>query len=275
MVRDPVAQTLGVEPSMHVRDLALALLVASAAAAPVHANAAPTAVMSWSCVDLSCSFFDNSTDDTGIVAWSWDFGDGEGSMEQHPAHEYAADGVYNVSLTVWDDQMANTTVVEVVEVSTPAYPPFAQFGWHCDAMTCTFVDTSLEGSAPLASWHWDFGDGATSTEQDPVHAFASGGAHTVTLTVTDAEGRQDSGTRTVGVIVLQVSEDKQKGQRVAVLSWSAATGTTVDVHQDGSHLATTQNDGSFEVAGGKGKPTTHAFQVCGMQACSNVVEAAI
>lgn len=61
-----------------------------------------------------------------------------------------------------------------------------------------------EGSAPLTvqftgsgvspvSWNWDFGDGTTSTEQNPVHKYANAGYYTVTLTVTSSNGQ----TRTV------------------------------------------------------------------------------
>jgi PKD repeat protein len=50
-----------------------------------------------------------------------------------------------------------------------------------------FTDTSrlAEGIDPVTSWMWDFGDGATSTEQDPVHTYEEAGLYTVTLTVSN------------------------------------------------------------------------------------------
>jgi PKD repeat protein len=52
-------------------------------------------------------------------------------------------------------------------------------------MDITFTDTSILGDAINLTWSWDFGDGNTSTEQNPMHNYSMGGNYTVTLTVTD------------------------------------------------------------------------------------------
>ena len=46
----------------------------------------------------------------------------------------------------------------------------------------------LTGAEPVTAWKWDFGDGATSSEQNPVHAYQDAGVYTVTLAVTSASG---------------------------------------------------------------------------------------
>ena len=51
-----------------------------------------------------------------------------------------------------------------------------------------FSDQSIAEDASITSWHWDFGDGMTSSEQNPVHRFENTGRHTVSLTVTSAQG---------------------------------------------------------------------------------------
>ncbi len=61
------------------------------------------------------------------------------------------------------------------------------------------LDVSFTGSAStddtgIANYFWDFGDGNTSTEADPIHTFSSVGGFTVTLTVTDIDGLSDSAT---------------------------------------------------------------------------------
>ncbi|HWG89369.1 MAG TPA: PKD domain-containing protein [Candidatus Thermoplasmatota archaeon] len=58
-----------------------------------------------------------------------------------------------------------------------------------------FEDASTPGRDALAAWRWDFGDGTTSLEQNPVHTYAYGGKYTVTLTVTD--GLLNGATRTM------------------------------------------------------------------------------
>lgn len=65
--------------------------------------------------------------------------------------------------------------------------------------TVHFVDES-EDDLAIRDWHWDFGDGSTSTAQHPEHAFPAAGVYDVTLTVTDVEGKQDQRTRTVTVV---------------------------------------------------------------------------
>jgi len=61
-----------------------------------------------------------------------------------------------------------------------------------------FHGSAYGGTEPY-TWHWDFGDGATSNEQNPTHAYSKAGTYTVTLTVTDSNGKQASDTAKVTV----------------------------------------------------------------------------
>lgn len=54
--------------------------------------------------------------------------------------------------------------------------------------TTRFFDQSTDADGPIVSWAWDFGDGGTSSEQNPTHTFAQPGNYTVTLTVVDHSG---------------------------------------------------------------------------------------
>ncbi len=51
-----------------------------------------------------------------------------------------------------------------------------------------FIDRSTDADDQLVSWSWDFGDGETSSERNPLHTYAAPGDYTVSLTVTDASG---------------------------------------------------------------------------------------
>jgi PKD repeat protein len=85
--------------------------------------------------------------------------------------------------------------------------PHADFHWSCQGLTCHFTDNSSDpdGNGTIASWSWDFGDGATgannvSREKDPTHDFSAPGTYTVTLIVTDNAGVSDTAsTRSVEV----------------------------------------------------------------------------
>jgi chitodextrinase len=92
--------------------------------APPPENNAPVAAFTSSCNDLICSFTDESNDQDGTVAsWIWDFGDGTSSSSRHPNHTYEAEGSYEVTLLVTDDDAATGTVIQTVTVIAPPAGP--------------------------------------------------------------------------------------------------------------------------------------------------------
>jgi PKD repeat protein len=82
-------------------------------------------------------------------------------------------------------------------------PPTAAFTSSCNAQgSCSFDGSgSSDGDGTIASYAWTFGDGGTSTQQQPTHAYAASGSYDVTLTVTDNGGASRSVTQTVSVTV--------------------------------------------------------------------------
>jgi hypothetical protein len=85
-------------------------------------NVSPTASFTANCTDLDCSFDGSaSTDPDGaVVAYDWDFGDGNSSSEEMPMNVYAASGTYAVSLTVTDNEGATNVDSEDVMVDDGA-----------------------------------------------------------------------------------------------------------------------------------------------------------
>jgi PKD repeat protein len=168
-------------------------------------NADPVAAFSAACDALACTFTDASTDPDGasdIVSREWDFGDGNTSTETSPAHTYAAAGTFTVTLTVTDAADASNTATDEVTVSTtPNVAPVADFDFICNAEECTFTDASTDTDGTVASWSWDFGDGNTSTEENPVHTYTITELTTfdVELTATDDDGATHSVTKQVAV----------------------------------------------------------------------------
>jgi PKD repeat protein len=77
----------------------------------VPANTPPTASFSYACSSLDCVFDGSpSSDDAGIASYAWDFGDGGGSSLIAPAHTYASQGKYTVTLAVVDTAGAGDSV---------------------------------------------------------------------------------------------------------------------------------------------------------------------
>jgi PKD repeat protein len=168
-------------------------------------NQSPTASFTESCSDLACSFNSagSSDPDGSIVGYSWTFGDGTTSTEANPSHTYSAGGTYRVTLQVRDDDNATDEEDRQVAVTAPPPPnqvPTAAFSESCSDLTCSF--SSGESSDPdgsIVSYSWTFGDGATSTEPNPDHTYASGGTYAVTLQVRDDDNATDDETRQVTV----------------------------------------------------------------------------
>lgn len=143
----------------------------------------PVANFSYS-GDPVVNFTDLST--FGPTSWSWDFDDGGFSSLQNPNHTFALNGTYNVCLTATNALGSDTDCKNVVIDSY--LPPVASFTFSGDP-TVDFTDLSTE--IPT-SWFWDFGDGFTSTDQNPTHTFLDNGTYYVCLTATNAVGSNTS-----------------------------------------------------------------------------------
>jgi len=121
-------------------------------------------------------------------SWYWEFGDGTTSALQNPTHTYSTPNTYTVNLTVINykgtDKVAKTGYI--TKIIPPV--PIADFTANTTSGTYPLPVQFTDASANTpSSWSWDFGDGTTSTEKNPVHWFGSG-TFTVNLTVTNSGG---------------------------------------------------------------------------------------
>lgn len=125
--------------------------------------------------------------------YSWDFGDGTYGSGQTVTHTYNPQGIamYLVGLTtiVMDstgmDSCFYTSYQEVWLQNDPgcnAY--FSYFSDPANPATINFIDMSYDPNGwPPSAWYWEFGDGTSSTEQNPIHTYADTGYYTVCLTI--------------------------------------------------------------------------------------------
>jgi len=142
----------------------------------------------FGCDQLTVTFEDQTTPAGTIVSWLWAFGDGGTSTDQHPTHVYDGLGSYNVTLTTTDNAgCVNTATVtgavQGIQLPTPAFISNAVLGCVGDVFTFT-----SQSSADAVNFLWNFGDGSTSTAQNPTHSYASVGNFTVSLTVSNSQG---------------------------------------------------------------------------------------
>ncbi len=133
--------------------------------------------------------------------------------------------------------------------------PIASFTFACTDLTCTFDGTgSSDPDGSISSHAWNFGDGTTGSGATPVKTYLSEGTRTVTLTVTDNGGKTGATSQDVtttapptsgGEFTLEVSTRANKKWNFASLTWSGASGSSVDIVRNGATVATTSNNGSF------------------------------
>ncbi|WP_200975645.1 PKD domain-containing protein [Echinicola sp. 20G] len=115
------------------------------------------------------------------VTFSWDFGDGNTSTEESPIHTYEAAGTYTVVLNA---TAQGGTTVETSQEITVEGPPLADYTFDDEGLTVNFNNTSEN----VVTYSWDFGDGNTSTEENPSHTYVAEGTYTVVLTATSEDG---------------------------------------------------------------------------------------
>jgi len=114
----------------------------------------------------------------------WRVGDGNSIVLESPSYTYDEIGTYEVRHEIIDDCEKYTYTKEIVIIDDSFAVPSAAFIYdnQNNDFNFTFEDTS---TGEVDSWLWDFGEGNTSTEQNPNHAYAKYGSYEVCLTVTN------------------------------------------------------------------------------------------
>ena len=137
-------------------------------------------VQSSVCASTFVEFQDKSTGQ--ITGYKWNFGDGSpASYAQNPKHIYKDTGTFDITLYVFNNGCLDSAKMKS---SVHVSPPYANFsvGFKCyNNFTRDFHDKSV-GASTLS---WDFGDGTTSTQNNPSHTFASKGTYIVKFIVTN------------------------------------------------------------------------------------------
>ncbi len=130
---------------------------------------------------------------TGAVSWSWTFGDGASSLLQNPMHTYLQEGNFDIRLAVKSNKGCTYAqgwkgFIEIDKLTTNIKADKRQ---GCAPLTVAFRDTT-SSLFPVTQWFWDFGDGTTSTQNDPLHTYQDTGSYKVKLITTNAAGCTDT-----------------------------------------------------------------------------------
>lgn len=137
--------------------------------------------------------FKNTTQDTNITGFIWDFGDGTPTFTgvEPPVHTYTGDQeYYTVTLTATNALGCSNTEIKAEYIHI-TQPPLALFNVDPSIQisipnyTFKFIDESQNNPD---QWVWDFGDGSGSSERNPSHTYADTGLYKVTLKVINQSG---------------------------------------------------------------------------------------
>lgn len=138
--------------------------------------------------------------------------------------------------------------------------PVARYIEVCTQLSCVFTDASTDADGTITTWAWDFGDNSTANvKTPPAHVYATAGAKTVALTVTDNGGATNTFTKTVTVTAGPANQ-------LPVASFDLPTDCTAGT-PCGFHSTSTDADGTIantswtfgDAAVGDGPDATHTY----------------
>lgn len=154
------------------------------------------------CAPFNVKFTDKSVAGSGTVSnWIWDFGDGNVSTEQNPQHTYNISDTFDVSLTVVNSFGCRKTIrdTSLIKVGGLIRAGFTYTYNNICKPPSTIKFNDLSISKTPITYQWTFGDGAASTEKDPVHIYTTSGNFTAQLIIINEEGCSDTTSQTISI----------------------------------------------------------------------------
>ena len=168
------------------------------------------AVSTPACQSERVTFTDQSTTSAGSVIskWIWSFGDGSPLVNaangNQQSHIFTSAGNYTASLVVETPSGCKSVLSSQQIIIGPK--PVANFNFSGACLptgAAPFTDQSFVTAGNISQWQWDFGDGSTSSSQNPVHNYSSAGPFNVTLKVTSDKGCVDDSVKVMDKIFAQ------------------------------------------------------------------------
>jgi PKD repeat protein len=142
--------------------------------------------------------FDATSSSGQIDTYNWNFGDGQTATGATVTHPFNIAGTYTVELTVTGPGGSNKKTADI-SASAPIAPPVAAFDGTPNTGTAPLdVQFTNQTAGDGLSFTWDFSDGASSNDREPLHRFEAPGNYVVRLTAT-GPGGQNTAEMTISV----------------------------------------------------------------------------
>ena len=157
----------------------------------------------WNVPDSGCVnkpiTFQNASSPSPVSS-VWTFGDGTSSTQINPVKTYTSSNTYTVKLKNKYSSCSDS-ITKSIQILPP--PPVDFTSNVQNACKGPFAVNFQDLSPNAVAWQWNFGDGGTSTQQNPSHTYLSNGTFNVTLTITTAFGCTNTITKTQFIKILK------------------------------------------------------------------------
>jgi PKD repeat protein len=140
-----------------------------------------------------------------ITHYYWDFGNGYTSSQQNPSYTYPHAGYYRIKLTVTDSVNQCMDSKEIILMVGTADDCEAEFQVYSDLSNNTVYFFDLSHGDSLDTYIWNFGDGQTSTDRDPVYVYTASGYYNVCLTAASSQ----TGCANISCQTVRAGDDAQ------------------------------------------------------------------
>lgn len=193
--------------------------------------------ISSGCFPLRVQFTDLSTAGQGNtnVSWEWSFGNGQTSTLQNPLVTYNTAGIFTVTLKVTNDKGCSRTISRsnYITVTTGVRSAFTNTRATVCSAPATINFTNTSTGPPTLSYLWDFGDGNTSTLQNPSHIYTNNGSYIATLVTFSTAGCQDT-LRSNPIVIGGITTDFNYPASICVNETATFTNASTPVPVRGS-----------------------------------------
>jgi gliding motility-associated-like protein len=162
------------------------------------------------CFPATITFTDLSTSGSGSISkWDWDFGNGDTSALQNPSENYISAGNYSITLKATNSNGCTSVLTkpQYIKIPNGVDANFSNsYALHCKPPE-TINFNNLSTGPPALSYQWDFGDGNTSTAQNPSNIYLNGGTYSVQLIVKSTAGCVDTLIKQDSIVIRNYQTD--------------------------------------------------------------------